>query len=69
MNRRNRVKDNSFPANKVIASVAVVAGLLLVLSWVLPWLWQEETAPVPEPPPSTSQPHRITAYNVCYTKL
>lgn len=60
MNRRNRVKDNGFPANKVIASVAVVAGLLLVLSWVLPWLWQEETAPVPETPPPTSQTQDVT---------
>ncbi len=54
MNRRNRVKESSIPANRVIAGVAVAAGVLLVLSFVVPALWPDATSPLPERAPQTA---------------
>ena len=55
MSKKSPTKRTHLPTHKVVASVAVVAALILLLSWVIPPLLTESSKPsVSEPLPAVS---------------
>lgn len=56
-NSKSPLKGREIPLNKVLATAAVIAGVTLLLSWLLPPLLQKEKAPpavVKEPVPAVA---------------